>query len=204
MRPSQPFARIWKDSTDDKVVLKRADKTEITVPLAKLSVADRQYVQKRLTPSPDVDICKAAGDGNLESLKQHITAGTGLNQRSRDKQTPLFEAAFYGRTEAAKALIEAGAKLDLKNKGGSTALMNAVFYAIRRLSRPCWTRVLTSMSQTIQEQLHCSPLKLLSVMSNPSMMLLMDWFSNLTESPWIMSELRQRDPRLPKRCINSR
>ena len=78
---------------------------------------------------PDVDIFKAAGDGNLNALKQHIAAGTDLDQRLPDDQsTPLMIAALFGRTEAAKALIEAGAKLDLKKNDGGTALMNAAFF----------------------------------------------------------------------------
>ena len=56
---AKPELRTWKDSTGqfsveavfvrvsgDQVVLQRKDKTEISVPLAKLSAADRQYVQK--------------------------------------------------------------------------------------------------------------------------------------------------------------
>jgi len=85
---------------------------------------------KPAKPSPpDVDIFKAAGDGDLKALKQHIEAGTDLDQRfSDDQSTPLMIAALFGRTEAAKALIEAGADLDLQKNDGSTALMNAAFF----------------------------------------------------------------------------
>jgi hypothetical protein len=78
---------------------------------------------------PNVDVFKAAGDGNLEALKQHIAAGTDLNQRTPDgqKTTPLMVAAAFGRVEAAKALIEAKADLNLKNKDGNTALSVAAF-----------------------------------------------------------------------------
>ena len=78
---------------------------------------------------PDVDVFKAAGDGNLETIKQHIAAGTDLNQRSPDgqKTTPLITAAALGRVEVAKALIEAKADLNLQNKDGSTALHTAAF-----------------------------------------------------------------------------
>ena len=78
---------------------------------------------------PDVDVFKAAGDGNLEALKQHIAAGTDLNQRSRDgqKSTLLITAAALGRVEVAKALIEAKADLNLQDKDGSTALITAAF-----------------------------------------------------------------------------
>ena len=78
---------------------------------------------------PDVDVFKAAGEGNLEALKQHIAAGTDLNQLPPDgqKTTPLMVAAAFGRVEAAKALIEAKADLNLKNKDGNTALSVAAF-----------------------------------------------------------------------------
>ena len=59
----KPALRTWKDSTGqfsidavfvrvtvDQVVLQRTDKKEISVPLAKLSVADRQYVQNGRLP----------------------------------------------------------------------------------------------------------------------------------------------------------
>ena len=78
---------------------------------------------------PDLDIIKAASAGNLGALKQHITAGTDLNQRTPDDQktTPLIAAAGVGQAEAVKMLIEAKADLNLQNKDGSTALHTAAF-----------------------------------------------------------------------------
>jgi len=79
---------------------------------------------------PDIHIYKAAEAGNLEAVKQHIAAGTDLNQRQPegdDKKTPLMTAAGLGRTEIAKALIEGGAKLDIQDKDGGTALSAAAF-----------------------------------------------------------------------------
>ena len=79
--------------------------------------------------SSDKDVFKAAGEGNLEALKQHIAAGTDLNQRTKDgqKTTPLIAAAGVGQAEAAKMLIEAKADLNLQNKDGNTALHTAAF-----------------------------------------------------------------------------
>ena len=79
--------------------------------------------------SPDMDVFKAAGEGNLEALKQHIAASTDLNQRTPDgqKTTPLIAAAGWGQAEAVKMLIEAKADLNLQNKDGSTALHTAAF-----------------------------------------------------------------------------
>jgi len=39
---------------------------------------------------PDVDIFKAAGEGNLEAVKQHIAAGTDLNQRAPGDEKNLL------------------------------------------------------------------------------------------------------------------
>ena len=79
-------------------------------------------------PAPrNVEILKAAGEGNLEAVKQHIAAGTDLNQRGGDQNTPLMIAITFGRLDVAKALIKGGAKLDLKNKDGNTALLSAAF-----------------------------------------------------------------------------
>jgi len=64
---AKPELRTWKDSTGsfsiqatfvrvngDQVVLQGIDKKEISLPLAKLSAADQQYVKARLTPpGPD-------------------------------------------------------------------------------------------------------------------------------------------------------
>ena len=78
---------------------------------------------------PDMDIFKAASGENLEALKQHIAAGTDLNQRTPDgqKTTPLIAAAGMGQAEAVKMLIEAKADLNLQDKDGSTALHTAAF-----------------------------------------------------------------------------
>ena len=58
------------------------------------------------TKPPDVDILMAAGGGNLDALKQHIEAGTDLNQRSADgqKTTPLIAAAAFGKSCRRKIL----------------------------------------------------------------------------------------------------
>ena len=86
--------------------------------------------EKATKPAPPgLNVFDAAGKGNLEALKQHIAAGTDLNQRTPDgqKTTPLIAAAGVGQAEAAKMLIEAKADLNLQNKDGSTALHTAAF-----------------------------------------------------------------------------
>jgi len=64
----------------------------------------------------------AALQGNIEAVKQHIGAGSNLNERDAYGSTPLIVAATFGKTDVAKALIEAGADLDARNNDGATAL----------------------------------------------------------------------------------
>ena len=75
-----------------------------------------------------MEIFEACTKGNLKSVEAHIAAGTDLNQRGQDQNTPLITAITFGRLGVAKALIKAGAKLDLKNKDGTTALIGAAFF----------------------------------------------------------------------------
>ena len=80
---------------------------------------------------PDVDLITAAAEGNLDAVKQHIAAGTDLNQKdpnpSGAKATALGIAAALGHTEIAIALIEGGANVDQSDKDGSTPLHSAAF-----------------------------------------------------------------------------
>jgi hypothetical protein len=78
---------------------------------------------------PQIDIHTAVVTGNLEALKQHIAAGTDLNEKDPfGGSSPLISAAVFGKTEEAKLLIEAGADLNFQNNDGSTALHTAAFF----------------------------------------------------------------------------
>lgn len=78
---------------------------------------------------PSIDIQAAVISGNLEAVKQHITAGTDLNEKDQmSGSTPLISAATFGQPEIAKALIEANADLSLTNNDGATALHTAAFF----------------------------------------------------------------------------
>ena len=79
--------------------------------------------------SPSVDIWNAAAEGNIEAIKQHISAGTDLNAKEpTNGGTPLMGAALLGQTEAASLLIEKGAEVNAKNNEGATALLIAAFF----------------------------------------------------------------------------
>jgi len=75
---------------------------------------------------PDISIHKAASVGNIEAVKQHLTAGTDLNAKGGvNGSTPLHVAAAYGHKEIVELLIDKGADVNAKNKNG--------FLCMRRL-----------------------------------------------------------------------
>jgi len=83
---------------------------------------------KKVVKAPNMDIHTATLLGDLDVIKQHIAAGTDLNDKEPAVgSSPLISAAVFGKTEIASALIEAGADVNLKNNEGSTALHSAAF-----------------------------------------------------------------------------
>lgn len=79
--------------------------------------------------APDVDIHTAVVTGNKEALKQHVAAGTDINEKDPfGGSSPLISAAVFGKTEEAKILIDAGADINFQNNDGSTALLSAAFF----------------------------------------------------------------------------
>ena len=79
--------------------------------------------------APEMDIQAAIISDNLEAVKQHIKAGTDLNQKdAMSGSTPLITASSFGKIKIAQELIDAGADLALKNNDGATALHTAAFF----------------------------------------------------------------------------
>jgi ankyrin repeat protein len=90
----------------------------------------QQSAESRTTVSvPKVDLHSAVVTGDLETIRQHIMAGSDLNVlEPTHASTPLITAAFFGNTEAAKNLMDAGADLNYQNADGSTALHTAAAF----------------------------------------------------------------------------
>ena len=67
---------------------------------------------------PSVDLHKAAKEGNIEAVKQHLAAGTDVNAKDVFMgMTPLHEAASGGHKEIADLLIANGADVNAKDGG---------------------------------------------------------------------------------------
>jgi len=84
---------------------------------------------KTNTETPKVDIHTAVLSNNTEAVKEHIKAGSDINEKDKfGGSSPLISAAVFGKTEIAKMLIDAGADLNIQNNDGSTALVTAAFF----------------------------------------------------------------------------
>ncbi len=59
---------------------------------------------------PDISIHDAARTGNIEAVKQHIAAGTDVNAKNDDGETPLDVTFLYDETETADPLRKHGGK----------------------------------------------------------------------------------------------
>ena len=77
---------------------------------------------------PKVDIWTATKKGNIEAVKQHLTAGTDVDAKSDGKYgwTPLLHAAWFGHKEIAELLIAGSAEVNAKDNYGKTPLHRAV------------------------------------------------------------------------------
>ena len=93
------------------------------------SASDSEKNATQKVEAPEVDIHTAVVTGNKDALKQHIAAGTNLNEKDPfGGSSPLISAAVFGKTEEAKILLDAGADINFQNNDGSTALLSAAFF----------------------------------------------------------------------------
>jgi len=93
-------------------------------PDGNLAILDNTISQK-----PTVSIHEAVVKGDLLLVKQHIEAGTDINEKDpTGGSSPLITASLFGKTEIAKFLIENGADINFQNNEGSTALHTAAFF----------------------------------------------------------------------------
>ena len=73
--------------------------------------------------TPDISIHDAAMNGNIKAVKQHLAAGTDVNDKGLFGGTPLI---FAEKREIIELLIGAGADVNYSPENGITPLANAV------------------------------------------------------------------------------
>jgi cytohesin len=75
---------------------------------------------------PDISIHRAAVEGDIIAVKQHLDAGTDVNAKDSARCTPLHWAAWGGHKETAELLIAKGANVNVKRDNGETPLDAAI------------------------------------------------------------------------------
>ena len=68
---------------------------------------------------PSISIHKAAEEGNVEAVKQHLVAGTDVNAKDHYEATPLELAIQGGHKIIVELLIAEGANVNANSKTGT-------------------------------------------------------------------------------------
>lgn len=80
-------------------------------------------------PSPEkvveLALMESAFKGELQAVRQLVSAGISINVHDEEQRTPLMWAAFNGHTPVVSFLLRQGARVDAKDVKGRTALMYA-------------------------------------------------------------------------------
>jgi len=84
--------------------------------------------------APDISIHKAAQEGNIEAVKQHLAAGADVNAKDEDGWTPLHLAAEEGHKEIAELLIDKGADVNAGEEEAYTPLDHATLWGHKETS----------------------------------------------------------------------
>ena len=77
--------------------------------------------------APDISIIKAVTMGNVEAVKQHLAAGTDVNEQNELGEAALHFLAHMDRKEITELLIASGANVNVKDNYGTTPLHIAAF-----------------------------------------------------------------------------
>ena len=85
-------------------------------------VAEAAKPEPSTAKAPDIPLWKAAFEGNIEAVKQHLAAGADVNAKDDRGQTPLLFAAMSGHKEIAELLIVEGAEVNAEDEDGWTPL----------------------------------------------------------------------------------
>ena len=86
-------------------------------------IQKRQQAQEAKTEEFEISIHKAAWEGDIKAIEQHLAAGKDVNAKDElYGDTPLLWAAGFGHKGVVKMLITKGADVNAKADGGWTPL----------------------------------------------------------------------------------
>ena len=71
---------------------------------------------------PSITIHKAAFEGNISAVEQHLAAGMVVNAKGDFGATSLIVAAYQGHKEIVELLLAKGADVNAKARDGNTPL----------------------------------------------------------------------------------
>ena len=92
------------------------------------TTVDNTSASTRPNP-PSIDLHSAVLSDNIDAVKQHIMAGSNINEKDPfGGSSPLISAALFDKKAMVEVLLEAGAELNFQNNDGSTALHTAAFF----------------------------------------------------------------------------
>jgi len=101
------------------VLLVGCGKSQQSTPQAETKPTEPVVVAK----VPDIPLWKAAMNGNIEAVKQHLAVGADVNIKDDNwGATPLHFAARNGHENVAELLVVKGAALNNKDDDGRTPL----------------------------------------------------------------------------------
>jgi fucose 4-O-acetylase-like acetyltransferase len=107
--------------------MKAVTQTLLIVALTAVCGCGKQAGSSSAARPPHVDIHIAALQGHIDAIRQHISAGSNLDERDQYGSSPLIIAVTFGQTDVARALLEAGADTEVRNNDGATALHIGAF-----------------------------------------------------------------------------
>ncbi len=98
---------VYLNSKDDRVTLRRSDGVEVTIPLAKLSEADRKFVQEKIAAAPPSDTPDKDAKG---SITYKLSGGSEKwpgDRRKRIVEAMDAAVAFYNQHARLKKAVTA-------------------------------------------------------------------------------------------------
>ncbi len=92
-------------------------------PVPQIQAQKPQQVQETKAEESEISIHRAAWEGDIKAIKQHLATGKDVNAKDDlYGDTPLLWAAGFGHKEVVKMLITKGADVNVKAQGGWTPL----------------------------------------------------------------------------------